>query len=97
MDNKQSDNPFDNMLPEPPDPKEIERLKAEADRQNYLVHRVFAQNQDGAELLEIWKKDLMLRPTIDAGQESPYQIGIVEGGKTMIRNILLTIERIENE
>lgn len=63
---------------------------------DYLVHKVFKQDADGAELLKVWKKALIMQPTAQAGMDS-VGIGINEGMKTFIRNILLTIERVEND
>ena len=61
-----------------------------------LIHKVFKQSEDGAELLAFWKENLIMSPTAQAGMDS-VGIGINEGRKSFIRDILLTIERVENE
>jgi len=59
-----------------------------------LIHRVFKQNQAGAELLEIWKKTLIAIPTVTA-HSTQFQAGIAEGNKEFIRKIYLTINNVE--
>lgn len=82
------------------DPELIKKLKAEQEqlwnRVDYLIHRVFAQNKDGRELLETWQKALIMTPTVTE-QSTQFQAGIEEGKKTFIRSIYLTIENIEGE
>lgn len=76
--------------------KELEsKQQAQAEKIDNLIHRVFAQNEHGKELLEIWQEALILNPTVveGAGLESH---GIEEGKKRFIRGILLTIRRVEN-
>lgn len=61
-----------------------------------LIHQTFKQNEAGAELLAIWKELLIMSPTAQAGDDA-VKIGIAEGRKSFIRDIYLTIERVENE
>jgi len=61
-----------------------------------LMHRLFKQNEEGAELLAFWKEALIMSPTAQGGMDS-VEIGINEGRKSFIRDILLTIERVGNE
>lgn len=60
------------------------------------MHRIFAQTDDGRELLEVFKKSLMTISGHTNGTE-PYMLGLEEGRKDFIRKILLTIETIEKE
>ena len=78
------------------DDEAAKAVQAKMDKERYLVHQVFKQNEKGAELLEIWKKELMMRPTVIPGADQ-FSAGINEGGKTMIRNIITTIESVEND
>jgi hypothetical protein len=66
-------------------------------QRDYLIHRVFKQNESGAELLAMWVKDaLIMAPTARAGDEL-LAIGLEEGKKEFIRKILMTIEKVEGE
>ena len=80
------------------DPTEIEKLQKEsearADKVNYLVHKTFAQNEAGVELLEIWKEVLIMGSTAAPGMDS-VEIGIREGRKEFIREIIKIINRVE--
>ena len=81
------------------DPAEAMKLaatkKAEAERLDYLIHRVFQQTPDGRELLNIWEESLIMTATADDGMDA-VGIGIREGMKRFIRGIILTIRRVEN-
>ena len=68
----------------------------EGKRIDYLIHSTFKQNESGQELLKLWKNALIMQSTAQPGMDN-IDIGINEGVKTFIRNILLTIERVENE
>lgn len=61
-----------------------------------LIHQVFKQDENGAKLLAKWKEALIMSPTAQQGMDS-VGIGINEGRKSFIRDILLTIERVEND
>jgi len=65
------------------------------DKLESLIHQVFEQNQQGKELIEIWKETLIMAPTVTANSTA-YQCGIAEGKKEFIRNIYLTIQKIES-
>jgi hypothetical protein len=65
-------------------------------KQDVLIHQVFAQSDSGIELLKLWKESLVMLPTAMGGMDS-VTIGINEGRKTFIRDILLTIERVEKD
>tara|TARA_R110002096_G_scaffold351159_1_gene544294 strand:- start:583 stop:870 length:288 start_codon:yes stop_codon:yes gene_type:complete len=80
------------------DPSEVKRMEAEQkimwDKVDELVHQVFKQNKQGADLLAHWTTALMMAPTVTASS-TQMQVGIAEGKKEFIRNILLTIKRVE--
>jgi len=80
------------------DPEELVRQKAaDAELWNSLeqrIHKVFAQNDTGKELLEIWKEALIMNPTVTP-HSTQFQAGIEEGKKEFIRNIYLTIKKVE--
>jgi len=87
-------NPFDELFPSNFDYPEQET--EEGKRIDYLIHQVFCQNDSGSELIKIWQKALIMQPTVNPGA-TREEHGINEGCKKFIRNILLTIERVENE
>lgn len=74
--------------------RQTEEANARAEKLDYLIHRVFQQNEDGQELLSIWKETLIMSVGADEGMDL-VGIGIKEGYKRMIRNIILTIKRVE--
>lgn len=80
------------------DTEETKRLlnnqKAQGEKLDYLIHQTFAQNESGAELLSLWSNTLMLNPTAESGMDL-LQIGINEGTKQFIRNIILTVKKID--
>lgn len=80
------------------DPTETERLRKDAEAKgnhlDYLIHRVFSQSEEGAELLSIWRESLIMTPTAESGLDM-VGIGIGEGLKRFIRSIILTIKRVE--
>ena len=88
---------FDDLLQQI-DPKEA--LKQQADREekgrhlDYLIHKVFAQSEEGRELVGIWKESLIMTPTAEEGMDM-ISVGIREGLKRFLRQIYLTINRVE--
>jgi hypothetical protein len=66
------------------------------DKNAVLLHKVFKQSEDGAELLNKWTKDLLMIPTI-LPESSQFGAGLTEGGKMFIRNIIVQIESVEQE
>ena len=66
------------------------------DKQANLLHKVFVQNEDGAALLDKWKNDLLMIPTI-LPESSQFGAGLTEGGKMFIRNIIVQIQSVEQE
>lgn len=61
---------------------------------DHLIHQVFEQSPQGKELLQLWKEALIMAPTVTANS-TQFQAGIAEGNKEFIRNILLTINKVE--
>lgn len=80
------------------DPQEV--LKSQQEQQSrgqkldYLIHATFAQSESGRELLEFWKDSLIMNPSVTPNS-TQFQAGIEEGKKEIIRNILLTIKKVE--
>jgi hypothetical protein len=72
------------------------RNKALFEKNNILLHKVFVQNPDGVELLNKWRDSLMMIPTISP-ESTQFGAGIIEGEKTFIRNIITSIQSVENE
>jgi len=70
--------------------------KKHFDRLDYLVHKTFAQTESGAELLAIWSESLTMSSVLTDGNDL-VSIGHAEGVKSVIRNIILTIRKVENE
>lgn len=89
--NKNQENAFDTLGQQP---EYTEEQKAAFDKIDYLIHKVFKQSQEGAELLEIWTEALKMTPTAQPGYDL-LTIGIEEGKKLFIRQILTTIKKVE--
>ena len=73
-----------------------EAFNKSAEKSAILLHKVFVQNEDGAELLEKWKNDLLMIPTI-LPESSQFGAGLTEGGKMFVRNIITQIQSVESE
>lgn len=71
-------------------------LKAKHDKIDYLIHKLFKQTDEGKELLGVWMQSLIFKPCAEPGMDT-LEIGINEGYKRFIRNIKLTIDRVEGE
>jgi hypothetical protein len=65
------------------------------EKQAIRVHKVFAQNEDGRELLEIWKESLMMTPSASPNS-TQIEIGIAEGIKQFVRNIIIQTKQFED-
>ena len=76
--------------------KQTDAFNKIADKNAILLHKVFKQSEDGAELLDKWKHDLLMIPTI-LPESSQFGAGLTEGGKMFIRNIIVQIESVEQE
>jgi hypothetical protein len=85
------------------DPKKIEeqqqKLEAEYNKRDYLIHRVFAQNEEGQELLKYWMDSCIIKkPVLIKGEShDPYDIGIMQGIQDFVRGIYLTCKKVEGE
>lgn len=62
---------------------------------NKLVHSVFSTDK-GKKLLDMWMDDLIHSPGGIEGIE-PYKLGMVEGRKSFIRSILVSMKRAEGK
>jgi hypothetical protein len=91
------DNFFDNLGANL-DAKEAFKQQSMSDeagkKLDYLIHHVFQQDEKGRELFKIWKDVLLMTPTVQSGFDN-FAAGIEEGKKTFIRNIMLTINKVE--
>ena len=75
--------------------RESEKKRLQGEKLDNLIHKLFSQTPEGVELLEIWKEyNLVMSPSADAGMDS-IEIGIREGMKRFIRNIILTCKKVE--
>jgi len=72
------------------------KFKELMEKNNILLHRVFVQNEAGAELLAKWKDSLLMMPTLSA-ESTQFGAGMCEGEKRFIRNIIIAIESVEFE
>ena len=73
-----------------------EKFNVLMERNKVLLHKVFVQSEDGAELLAKWRDSLMMIPTISA-ESTQFGAGIIEGEKTFIRNVIISIQSVEKE
>lgn len=90
-------NPFDNIGLNL-DPEELTKEQTEQESKHnkldYLIHQTFAQTESGVELLKLWEEALIISPGASPNMDQ-IQVGIIEGRKSMIRNIILTIRKVE--
>jgi len=92
------DNPESNSIDEFLDEglKQQEIFKQLTEKSNALIHRVFVQNETGAELLAKWKDQLIMIPSVQP-HYTQFEAGIAEGAKMFIRNIILQSESVEKD
>lgn len=94
--NKEQSNPFDDLQPfdKKGAQEYAEKQKALGERQAYLEHRVFVQNEDGVKLLELYKEQVLMievvAPGIDVGQ-----MGVREGFNGFVRDIIRRTNQVE--
>ena len=97
--NQQQRSPFDDLGIDF-DPEEMERYQKEQEelynKIDQLIHMTFAQTEAGAELLALWTDSLIMSPGARPGMDN-VEIGMVEGQKSFIRNIIITIKKVEND
>ena len=67
-----------------------------ADQNAVLLHKVFKQSEEGAELMAKWKDDLLMIPSV-MPHYTAMEAGLMEGAKMFIRNIIIQIESVEKE
>ncbi len=89
-------NPYDELftIDVEADKKALADQKAAGEKIDQLIHQAFSQNEAGAELINLWTETLIMSPTAQPGQDL-IEIGINEGIKQFIRNIRLTIQKVE--
>jgi hypothetical protein len=96
--NQQDERNFFDDLQSGFDPAEALRQQKDSEAKgkklDYLIHQVFAQTEEGTELLNIWKDSLIMVPVIEPGVDMA-EAGLREGFKRFIRSIILTINRVE--
>lgn len=104
MENQAQFNPFDHLSSGVEfDPKKIEQQKkeqeAEYNKLDYMIHKVFAQTEEGRELLEHWMENcIIMRPVLVKGeQHDQFDIGISQGIQDFVRGIYLTCKKVEKE
>ena len=74
--------------------KQQEEAKAQGEKLDFLIHKVFEQTPEGKELLQMWYDALIMKPTVISGEDSKED-GIREGMNRFIRVIKLTVKRVE--
>ena len=67
-----------------------------ADESAVLLHRVFVQTPEGVQLLEKWKNDLVMMPSI-LPESTQFGAGLTEGAKMFVRNIITQVQSVEQE
>ena len=75
--------------------KSQQEFKRNIEKSSILVHKIFAQNEDGRELVARWKEFLIMTPTVHA-QATQFEAGIAEGHKEFIRTIINQIQTCED-
>ena len=76
--------------------KQKEAFNKLAEESAVLLHRVFAQTPEGVELLEKWKNDVIMIPSI-LPESTQFSAGLTEGGKMFVRNIITQVQSVEKE
>lgn len=74
--------------------KQTDEFKRSVEKNANLLHRVFVQNEDGAELLALWRDSLIMTPTLD-GESTSFSAGLNEGEKRFIRNLIVQLQSVE--
>ncbi|PCH98497.1 MAG: hypothetical protein COB84_01920 [Rhodobacteraceae bacterium] len=75
-------------------PEYSDEMKAQFDKRDELIHRVFEQSEAGRDLLIMWQDALIMTPTAQPGDDL-LTVGLNEGKKSFIRNIITTIRKVE--
>ena len=93
MENQQEDD-LESFLDQGMKQQEVFKQLTEAN--NILLHNVFIQNQAGVELLQKWKDELIMQPSV-LPHFTQFEAGIAEGVKVFIRNIIIQSQSVEQE
>ena len=67
-----------------------------SDHYSHLVHRVFAQTEEGRELMDIWTESLLMAPVANPNS-TQIEIGIQEGMNQVTRTIINICKTVEAE
>ena len=76
--------------------KQAEQFNRGVEQERNLIHRVFAQSEDGIALLAKWTEQMIMIPTVEP-HSTQFEAGINEGHKSFVRSIITQIERVETE
>lgn len=77
--------------------KERQKMEAEYNKRDYMIHKVFSQTQEGVDLLNYWmEKCIINTPVIRRGDSHDLiEIGINQGIQEFVRSIYLTCQKID--
>ncbi len=75
--------------------EQTDSFKAQMEKNNILLHKVFVQNADGVELLNKWRDSLIMTPSL-APESTQFEVGLNEGEKRFIRNLIISIQSVES-
>ena len=76
--------------------KHEKEMQKKYERNDELIKYIFGVTAEGKELLELWKRSLMMIPDVQSGMDM-LGIGIAAGKKDFIRSIITISERKQNE
>jgi len=76
--------------------KQAEDFNKNAEKASILLHKVFVQSEAGAELLDKWKNDLVMMPSI-LPESTQFSAGLTEGAKMFVRNIITQVQSVEKD
>jgi len=75
--------------------KATEEFERAIEKNAILIHKVFAQSDAGKELLQKFKEDLIMVPTLSP-HSTQFEAGMNEGMKQFVRNIITQINTVES-
>ena len=76
--------------------KQAEAFNKLAEENAVLLHRIFVQTPEGVQLLDKWKNDLVMMPSI-LPESTQFGAGLTEGAKMFVRNIITQVQSVEKE
>jgi hypothetical protein len=91
--NEDQENAFDELGAKSDD--KSQNISKKHEKMDYLIHRIFYQTDEGVQLLNIWKNTTLMNASARSGSDL-LTIGLSEGKKDFVRNIILTIEGVNN-